>query len=104
MWMSGSFTQLLHCIQTCTVVRIDAGISQTFQVQIGLNQGLALSPLLFAAVMDVVSNEAISDMVSELLYADDLVLMAPTMERLGRRVGEWRTSLLDKVLKVKAGK
>ena len=35
-----------------------------------------------------------------MLYADDLGLMAPTMEQLGRRVAEWRSSLLDKGLKV----
>ena len=28
------------------------------------------------------------------------LLMAPTMEQLGRRVAEWRASLLDKGLKV----
>ena len=39
-----------------------------------------------------------------MLYADDLVLMAPTMEQLGRRVAEWRASPLDKGLKVNAGK
>ena len=38
------------------------------------------------------------------LYADDLVIMAPTMDQLGRRVAEWRASLLDKGLKVNAGK
>ena len=43
-------------------------------------------------------------MPSELLYADDLVLMAPIMEQLGKRVAEWRSSLLDKGLKVNAGK
>ena len=53
--------------------------------------------------MDVVSSEAISGLPSELLYADDLVLMALTMEQLGRRVAEWRVILLDKVLKVNAG-
>ena len=36
-----------------------------------------------------------SGLPSELLYADDLVLMAPIMEQLGRRVAEWRASLLD---------
>ena len=36
----------------------------------------------------------------QLLYADDLVLMAPTMEQLGRRVAEWRACLLDHGLKV----
>ena len=30
--------------------------------------------------------------------------MAPTMERLDRRVAEWRVILLDKGLKVDAGK
>ena len=38
-----------------------------------------------------------------MLYADDLVRMAPTMEQLGRHVAEWRASLLDKGLKVNAG-
>ena len=30
--------------------------------------------------------------------------MAPTMEQLGRRVADWRASLLGKGLKVNAGK
>ena len=54
--------------------------------------------------MDVVSSKARSGLPSELLYADDLVIMAPTMEQLGRRVAEWRASLLGKGLKVNAGK
>ena len=39
-----------------------------------------------------------------MLYADDIVLMAPTMEQLCRCVVEWRVCLLDKGLKVNAGK
>ena len=54
--------------------------------------------------MGVVSNEARSGLPSEFLYADDLVLMAPTMEQLGIRVAQWRASFLDKGLKVNAGK
>ena len=33
-----------------------------------------------------------------------LVIMAPTMEQLSRRVVEWKANLLDKGLKVNAGK
>ena len=69
-------------------------------MKVGLHQGSVLSPLLFSAVMDVVSSKARSGPPSELLYADDLVLMAPTMEQLGRRVAEWRASLLDKICSV----
>ena len=54
--------------------------------------------------MDVVSSDARSGLPSELQYADDLVLMAPTMEQVDRRLAEWRASLLDKGLKVNAGK
>ena len=53
--------------------------------------------------MYVVSSDARSGLSSELLYADDLVLMAPTMDQLGRRVAEWRASLLAKGLYVNAG-
>ena len=81
--------------EACTVVRTDAGQSENFEVKVGLHQGSVLSPLLFAAVMDVVSSETRSGLPSELLYADDLVIMATTMEQLGRRVAEWRASLLD---------
>ena len=70
-------------------------VSESFEVKVGLHQGLVLSPLLFAAVMDIVSSQARSGLPSELLYADDLVFMAPTMEQLCRHVAEWRASLLD---------
>ena len=71
--------------EACTVVRTDAGLSESFEVKVGLHQGSVLSPL-FAAVMDVVSSEARGGLPSKLLYADDLVLIAPTMEQLGRCV------------------
>ena len=54
--------------------------------------------------MDVIYNEARSGLHSELLDADDLVIMAPTMEQLGRWVADWRASLLGKGLNVNAGK
>ena len=87
-----------------TVFRTDAGLSESFEVTVGLHQGSVLSPLLFSAVMDVVSSEARSGLPSELLYAVDLVIMAPTMEQLGRWVADWRDSLLGKGLKMNTGK
>ena len=90
--------------EACTVVRTYARLNESFEVKVGLHQGSVLSPLFFAAVIDVVSSEARSGLPSELLYADDLVLIAPTMEQLDKRVAEWRASLLDKGLNVNAGK
>ena len=86
--------------EACTADRTDAELSESFEVKVGLHQGSVLSPLLFAAVMDVVSSKPRGDLPCELLYADDLVIMAPTMELIGRRVADWRASLLGKGLKV----
>ena len=86
--------------EACTVVRTDAGLSESFEVKVGLHQRSVLSPLLFAAVMDVVFSEARSGLPSELLYADDLVIMAPTMEQLGRRVADWRARIEGECRKV----
>ena len=90
--------------EACTVFRTDAGLSESFEVNVGLHQGSVMTPLPFAVVMYVVSSKARSGLPLELRYADDVVLMAPTMEPLGRCVAEWRVSLLDKGLKVNAGK
>ena len=53
-----------------------------------LYSSVILSSLLFVVVMNLVPSEARSGIHSELLYADDLVLMASTMEPLGRRITE----------------
>ena len=99
-----SRTVLTLYTEACTVVRTDTGLSKSFEFKVGLHQGSVLSRLLFAAVIDAVSSEARNGLPSELLYADDLVRMAPTMEQLGRRVAEWSASLLDKGMNVNPGK
>ena len=65
-------------------------------MKVGFQYGSVISPLLFA----VVSSESRSGIPSELLYASDLVLMAPTMEQPGRLVADWRVSLLNNGLNV----
>ena len=97
-------TVMVLYTEACTVVRTDAGLSESFEVKVGLYQGSVLSPLLFVVVMDVVSSEARSGLSSELLYADDLLIMAPTIEQPGRRMADWRASLLGKGLKINTKK
>ena len=50
--------------------------------EVGVHQGSILCPLLFVAVMDVLTQEVRDCLLWELLYADDLVLMA-TWEHRG---------------------
>ena len=63
-----------------------------------------LSPLLFAIVVDVITENARRDVVNKLLYANDLVLLSKTMEDLKERFCNWRDVLESKGLKVKTRK
>jgi hypothetical protein len=65
-----------------TVVRTDDGDSESFAVKVGLHQGSVLSPLLFIVVMDVITKEIREGLPWEVLYADDLVLIATSIEEL----------------------
>ena len=47
-----------------------------------VHQGFVLSPFLFAVVVDVVTEFAREGALSELLYADGLVLMSKTIKGL----------------------
>ena len=63
-----------------TRVQVGDGYSEKFDVGVGIHQGSVLSPLLFAIVVDVLSEEGRKGALYELLYADDQVLMAETVE------------------------
>jgi len=56
--------------------RITEGNSKALNVKVGLHQECVLSPLLFVIVMEMTSRELRAGLPLELLYADDLILMA----------------------------
>ena len=63
-----------------TVVRTTEGDSKAFNKKVGLHQGSVLRPLLFVIVMEMISRELRAGLPLELLYADDLILMAESEE------------------------
>jgi hypothetical protein len=87
-----------------TTVRCKAGMTEFFEVKVGVHQGSRLSPLLFIIVLDVISEGIVRDMPWNILYADDLVIMADTEEELQQRLLEWQNCLESKGLKVNTGK
>ena len=69
----------------------------------GMHQGSVLSPFLFAVVVDVVTEFATEGALSELLYADDLILMSETIEGHRNKFIKWKEALESKVLNVNLG-
>jgi len=87
-----------------TSVKVNDKVSGEFQVKVGVHQGSVLSPLLFTSVLEAISKHFRSGLPWELLYADDLVLIADSEEILLEMIRKWKVGLEQKGLKVNVGK
>ena len=97
--------KLVRLVQTTyhgarTVVRTKYGKTDEFNIRVGLHQGSGLSPFLFTVVLDVISEEYRGGLPWELLFADDLALMADSEEELQRKWLCWQNGMESKGLKV----
>ena len=84
-------------------VRVGDGYSEEFGVGVGVHQGSVLSLLLFIIVLEALSREFRTGCPWELLYADDLMISAESMEELLVKVQTWKTEMEKKGLRVNMG-
>ena len=91
--------------KTTAIVVVGEGASEEFEVKIGLRQGSVLSPLLFVALLDLISRKTVvKDAMKKLLYADDLVLVANGKHELQETLGEWNGLFIKHGLKLNLDK
>jgi len=69
-----------------------------------MHQCLALSPLLFVMVMDAISREFRVAVPQELLYTDDLVVIAESEDDLIKRLNEWKDNMEKRSMRVNMNK
>jgi len=69
-----------------------------------MHQGSGLSLLLFVIVMEAISREFRVALPWELLYADDLAVIAETEEELIKRLNEWKDNVESKGMRVNMNK
>ncbi|KAK3541603.1 hypothetical protein QTP86_033082, partial [Hemibagrus guttatus] len=76
-----------------TVVSCAVGQTEEFKVEVGLHQGSALSPLLFAMVMDQLSEEVRQESPWTMMFADDIVNCSESREQVEENLERWRFDL-----------
>jgi len=86
------------------VVRTVYSNSNGFEVKVSTHHVLALSPLLFVIVVVALSREFRVALPWELLYADDLVVIAETEEDLIKRLNEWNDFVENRGMRVNMNK
>ena len=83
-----------------TRVRTVGGDSEHFPVITGLHQGSALSPFLFALVMDALTHHIQGEVPWCMLFADDIILIDETRGGVNERLEIWRHALESKGFKL----
>jgi hypothetical protein len=81
------YKDAMTCVRTCD------GDTSDFPIKIGLHQGSALSPYLFALVMDEVTRDIQGDIPWCMLFADDVVLVDESRVGVNMKLELWRHTL-----------
>ena len=97
-------TVMYTYVDARTAVRVGNGLSEDFEVKVGVHQGAVLSPLLFIIVMQAITKHVATGLPWELLYADDLVVVAENEDELRMKMTNWKQAIELKGLKVNIGK
>ncbi|KAK3539937.1 hypothetical protein QTP70_019581 [Hemibagrus guttatus] len=109
MRMSGVAEKYVRVVQDMyersrTVVRCAVGQREEFNVKVGLHQGSALSPFLFAIVMDQLSEEVRQESPWTMMFADDIVICSESREQVEENLERWRFALERRGMKVSRSK
>ena len=87
-----------------TTVRSATGLTEEFKVGVGLHQNSALSPFLFAIIIDRLTEDIRKDAPWDMLFADDIALSRENHRELEKDLEIWRNALERRDLKVSQSK
>ncbi|KAI8572619.1 hypothetical protein RHMOL_Rhmol01G0213400 [Rhododendron molle] len=79
-----------------TTIRSPIGETSEFPITAGLHQGSALSPYLFALVMDELTRNLQENIPWCMMFADDIILVDETARGVNTKLEIWREALESK--------
>ena len=83
-----------------TKVRSAAGESDSFNVDVGLHQGSALSPYLYIILVDVLTEGVRKEVPESMMFADDILLCGGREVDLTEYLDTWKTSLEERGMRL----
>ena len=84
-----------------TAVWYAVGETNRFKVDVGLHQGSALSPFLFAIVMDRLTDKIRQESPQTMMFTDDIVICSEIRGQVEESLERWRYALERGGMKVK---
>ena len=83
-----------------TKVRLRSELFEKSLVQVDVNQGSVLSPLLLAIAVDVKTEYAKKRLMNKMLHANDMVLINNIIEHLRKKFSKWKKTFESKGLNI----
>ena len=83
-----------------TAARCTLGVTEGFEVKVGLHQGSALSSCLFAMVMDRMMDDIREEAPWTMMFADDIVICSESKEWVEEKLESCRYALERRGMKV----
>ena len=102
--INGLFKLLIYVCECLFKSQNQNSYSNPINISVEVHQGFVLSPCLFIIVMEALSCDLRTGFPWELLYTDDLVIVAESLGELKVRLKNWKDGLEEKGLKVNIGK
>ena len=100
--MAEKYVRLVQdmCEISKLVVRCAVGTTKSFKVKVGLHQGSALSPFLFAVIIDRLTDKVRREPPWTMLFVDNIVIRKETREEVERTLECWRYASETRGVKV----
>ena len=82
--LAGKYVRIVQDMYdgSTAAVRCAVGVTEGFEVKVGLHQGSALSPCLFAMVMDRMTDDIREEAPWTMMFADDIVICSESKEQV----------------------